>query len=193
MQVRGTSSALQGGALDLAPRLFPQIMIRCSPNSSPWFAVYGKYRHEKNIALALNGKGYEAFLPTYVKAHGASKKVELPLFPGYIFCRLDTSNTLPVLSTPGVFSILGSGSGPAPISEVDIESIRLMIRSGLTPSPWPYVATGQALRLTSGPLRGVQGVVVDASNEKWLVVSVELLQRSVAVKVERATLSVTAT
>jgi transcription antitermination factor NusG len=158
-------------------------------NRPPWFAVYVKYRHEKNIALALHGKGYEAFLPTYVKAHRNSKTVEMPLFPGYIFCRLDTSNTLPVLTIPGVFSILGNGRGPEPISEVDIDGIRVMTSAGLTPCPWPYVSTGQSLRLTSGPLRGVEGVVVDASNAKWLVVSVHLLQRSVAVKVERTDVS----
>jgi len=158
---------------------------------SPWFAVYVKYRHEKVIAFSLQSKGYEAFLPTYGKAHLDGKKSDVPLFPGYVFCRLDTSNTLPVLITPGVFSIIGNGRGPAPISEADIESVRAMTRSGLTPCPWPYVSSGQELRLTSGPLRGIQGVVVDASDEKWLVVSVHILQRSVAVKVERTSLPVT--
>jgi transcription antitermination factor NusG len=156
------------------------------PNSLPWFAVYVKYRHEKTTTLALKSKGYESFLPTYVKVHKGSKKFELPLFPGYVFCRLETSNALPVLTIPGVFSIIGKGRDPEPISEVDIESIKRMVDSGLTLCPWPYVFRGQELRITSGPLRGIRGVVVDASNEKWLVVSVHLLQRSVAVKVERA-------
>jgi|SRR5690242_3009172 transcription antitermination factor NusG len=164
-------------------------MIPSDLSSSPWFAVYVKYRHEKNIALALRGKGYEAFLPTYIKAQRNSKRLEMPLFPGYVFCRLDTSKTLPVLTIPGVFSILGNGRGPEPISELDIHGIRVVTGSGLTPCPWPYVSTGQSLRVTSGPLRGVEGVVVDASNAKWLVVSVHLLQRSVAVKVERADVS----
>jgi transcription termination/antitermination protein NusG len=158
-------------------------------NCLPWFAVYVKYRHEKTAALALKGKGYEAFLPTYVKVHRDSKKFELPLFPGYVFCRLEVSNMLPVLTIPGVFSIIGRGRDPEPISEVDIESIRHMVGSGLTLCPWPYVFRGQELRLTSGPLRGIQGVVVDASDERWLVVSVHLLQRSVAVKVERESIS----
>jgi transcriptional antiterminator RfaH len=166
-------------------------MIRCDPNSSPWYAVYVKCRHEKSIALALSGKGYESFLPTYAKVHVHSKTFELPLFPGYVFCRLDTSKTVAILTTPGVFSIIGNGHVPEPIPESDIEGLRLMIGSGLKSYPWPYVSKGQELRLTSGPLCGVQGVVVDASNEKWLVVSVHILQRSVAAKVDRASLSPT--
>jgi transcription termination/antitermination protein NusG len=154
-------------------------------NSLPWFAVYVKYRHEKTTTLALKSKGYESFLPTYVKVHKGGKKFELPLFPGYVFCRLETSNALPVLTIPGVFSIIGKGRDPELISEVDIEGIKRMVDSGLTLCPWPYVFRGQELRITSGPLRGIRGVVVDASNEKWLVVSVHLLQRSVAVKVDR--------
>ena len=158
-------------------------------NCLPWFAVYVKYRHEKTTALALKCKGYESFLPTYVKAHKVSKKFELPLFPGYVFCRLEISNLLPVLTIPGVFSIIGKGRDPEPISEADIEGIRNIVGSGLTLCPWPYVFRGQEVRLTSGPLRCIQGVVVDVSNEKWLVVSVHLLQRSVAVKVERESIS----
>jgi transcription termination/antitermination protein NusG len=163
-------------------------MPSLDPNFLPWFAVYVKYRHEKTTALALKSKGYESFLPTYVKVH-RNKKFELPLFPGYVFCRFETSNTLPVLTIPGVFSIIGKGRDPEPISEVDIEAIRRMVGSGLTLCPWPYVFRGQEVRLTSGPMRGIQGVVVDASNERWLVVSVQLLQRSVAVKVERESIS----
>jgi len=155
----------------------------------PWFAVYVKYRHEKIAALALNSKGYEAFLPTYVKVHKVSKQFELPLFPGYVFCRLEASNILPVLTIPGVFSIIGTGRHPEPISEVDIEGIKRVVATGLTPCPWPYVSKGQELRVSSGPLRGIQGVVVDASNERWLVLSIHLLQRSVAVKVERESIS----
>ena len=158
-------------------------------NFLPWFAVYVKYRHEKIAALALRCKGYESFLPTYVKVHRVSKKFELPLFPGYVFCRLEASNTLPVLTIPSVLSIIGTGRHPEPISELDMEGIKRVVASGLTPCPWPYVSKGQELRVTSGPLRGIQGVVVDASNERWLVLSIHLLHRSVAVKVERESIS----
>lgn len=92
---------------------------------------------------------------------------------------------LPVVSTPGVFLIVGNGRTPEPISEVEIGNIRRMIGSGTDPCPWPYVAEGNEVCVTSGPLRGLQGLMVDTSQEKWLVVSLNLLRRSVAVKLDR--------
>jgi transcription antitermination factor NusG len=156
----------------------------------PWFALYVKPRHEKNVALILQGKGYEAFLPTYRHRVKNNKSFELPLFPGYVFCRIELSNRLPVMTTPGIFSIVGSGSEPEAICEHEVEGVRRMIESGFTPIPWSYLSPGQEVSLESGPLRGVQGVVVDANNGKWLVVSVNLLRRSLAVKIEREFLSV---
>lgn len=151
----------------------------------PWFAVYVKARHEKSVAIALEGKGHETFLPTYRRPWKGSKQFDLPLFPGYVFCRLELSRTLPVVSTPGVFTIVGNGRYPQPISEEVVGTVRKMVQSGLSPWPWPYVATGDQIFLTAGPLRGLSGVIVDARNEKWLVVSVDLLRRSIAVKVDR--------
>jgi transcription antitermination factor NusG len=159
-----------------------------APTYLPWFAVYVKPRHEKSVALILKGKGLDSFLPTYTRRHCDSKKFELPLFPGYVFCRLDVSKTLPVMTTPGVFSIVGNGHAPQVIPDTEIEQIRRMLGSGPMPHPWPYISAGQQVLLESGPLRGLEGVVVDASDERWLVVSVHLLRRSVAVKMERASL-----
>jgi transcription antitermination factor NusG len=133
----------------------------------------------------LERKGYEAFLPTYRHRTKHRKNFELPLFPGYVFCRLDVAQRLPIMTTPGVFSIVGNGPEPEAISEQEVEGVRRMIQSGLVPVPWPYVMSGQEVSLDSGPLQGIEGVVVDASNEKWLVVSVNLLRRSIAVKLER--------
>jgi transcription antitermination factor NusG len=155
----------------------------------PWFALYVKPRHEKNVALILQGKGYEAFLPTYRHRVKYNKLFDLPLFPGYVFCRLELSKRLPVMTTPGVFSIVGHGADAEPVCEREIEGIKHMLESGFMPIPWPYVSPGQEVLLEAGPLRGVQGVVVDASNEKWLVVSVNLLRRSVAVKMQREFIS----
>ena len=157
----------------------------CTERFLPWFALYVKPRHEKNVALILERKGFEAFLPTYRHRVKYNKTFELPLFPGYVFCRIELSERLPIVATPGVFSIVGKGSEPEAISELEIEGIRRMIQSGLPAQPWPYVTPGQQVSLESGPLQGVQGVVVDSSDEKWLVVSVNLLRRSVAVKLDR--------
>lgn len=156
----------------------------------PWFALYVKSRHEKNVALMLHGTGYETFLPTYSHRVKYNKSFKLPLFPNYVFCRLELSRRLPVMMTPGVFSIVGNGPEPEPISESEVQAVKRMVESGLMAMPWPYVLPGQEISLESGPLRGVQGVVVDASNEKWLVVSINLLRRSVAVKIEREFVSV---
>jgi transcription termination/antitermination protein NusG len=156
----------------------------------PWFALYVKPRHEKNVALMLQGKGYEAFLPTYTQRVKYNKNFELPLFPSYVFCRIELSSRLPVMTTPGVFSIVGNGPEPEPISEQEVEAVRSMLVSGFNPIPWPFLVPGQLVLLESGPLQGVEGVVVDASDGKWLVVSINLLRRSVAVKVDREFLSV---
>jgi transcription termination/antitermination protein NusG len=155
----------------------------------PWYAIYVKSRHEKNVASTLASRGYESFLPTYLKRRKDSKKSDLPLFPNYVFCRLKPSEKMPVITAPGVFSIVSSSGLPASIPEAEIESIRRMLKSGLDPAPWPYVKEGQQVCMTSGPLRGVEGVVVNESHHRWLVVSVKLLQRSVAVKVERQYIS----
>jgi transcription termination/antitermination protein NusG len=156
----------------------------------PWFALYVKPRHEKNVSLMLQEKGYETFLPTYSHRVKYNKSFDLPLFPSYVFCRIELSSRLPVMRTPGVFSIVGNGAEPEPISEQELEEVRSMLDSGFKPIPWPYLEPGQVVSLESGPLRGVQGVVVNASDGKWLIVSINLLRRSVAVKVDREFLSV---
>jgi transcriptional antiterminator NusG len=159
-------------------------------NCPPWFALYVKPRHEKKVTRMLQGKGYEAFLPTYSHGTKPHKIFDIPLFPGYVFCRFEPSSRLPVLTTPGVFSIAGSGLNPEPICEHEMEGLKRMLAANFMPVPWPYMQPGQEVSLESGPLRGVRGVVVDANNGRWLVVSVNLLRRSVAVKIEREFLSV---
>jgi transcription termination/antitermination protein NusG len=151
----------------------------------PWFALYVKNQHEKRVACGLSGKGYESFLPTYIKLHNHGRNNELPLFPGYVFCRLDARHKLPVVSTPGVFSIVCNGSEPIPIPDLEIEQIRQLVMSGFARRPWPYVARGQEVYIKSGPLQGLKGVVVDEKHEQWLSLSIHMLQRSVAAKVDR--------
>jgi transcription antitermination factor NusG len=154
----------------------------------PWLACYVKSRHEKHVALSLASKGYECLVPTYLKI-SPKHKCELPLFPGYVFSRLDPKATASVTSTPGVFFIVGNGKGPEPVPDDEIEAIRRMIACGCCPRPWPYAAPGEPIYIAEGPLRGVNGMMVGGNTERWLVVSVHLLQRSVAVKLERASLS----
>ena len=152
----------------------------------PWFAVYVKHRHEKHVLLGLESKGYESFLPTYTKVHEARKQFEIPLFPGYVFSRLNTHQLVPILSTPGVFTVVSNGSQPAPVSDLEIERIRRILATGSTICPWPYLSAQREVCVTSGALRGIHGVIVDERNPTWLVMSIHLLQRSVALKIERS-------
>ncbi len=153
-----------------------------------WFAVRVKSRCEKVVAATAQNKGFQEFLPVYQSRRRWSdreKTVELPLFPGYIFCRLDPQRRLPLLLIPGVLHFVGFGKIPTPIEESEIAAIHAAIRSGLRTEPWPFLEIGQRVRLEEGPLSGVEGILVGEAKEQRLVVSVTLLKRSVAVTIER--------
>lgn len=170
---------------ELAP--FPPVTYSPEDNSLPWLAVYVKHRHEKNVAATLTRRGYESFLPLYTKLMRDSKRSELPLFPGYVFCRSGNKDALRIISTPGVFTIVSFGTTPALVPDHEIDAIKRLEKLGLQPQPWPYIAPspGERVCFKAGPLRGIEGVVVENGHQKWIIVSVHLLQRSVAVKVDR--------
>lgn len=118
-----------------------------------------------------------------------TKELELPLFPGYLFCRFDFSNRLPILITPGVKLIVGFGKIPAPVSCDEIESLRKVVASGATATPWPYLSVGQRVQVRDGALAGVEGLLLQVKNSYRIVLSVDLLQRSVAVELDRASVA----
>ncbi len=153
-----------------------------------WFAVTVKPRHEKAVARALESKGLESFLPLYRSRRRWSdrmKDIDLPLFPGYVFCRFPRADRARVLATPGAGSVVGFGGRPADIPEVEVESVRTLTASGMVVGPCPYLQAGERVRIEAGPLAGVEGVVTQIKDAWRVVVSVELLQRSVAAEVER--------
>jgi transcription antitermination factor NusG len=153
-----------------------------------WFALRVKSRYERLVATVLHNKGYEEFLPLYESRRRWSdrfKPVELPLFPGYVFCRLDPLYRLPVLTTPGVLHFVGVGRIPVPIEESEIGAIQSAVRSGLRVEPWPYLKVGQAVRLEDGPLAGLEGLLIEVRKQCRIVVSVVLLRRSTAVEIDR--------
>jgi transcription antitermination factor NusG len=114
------------------------------------------------------------------------KELELPLFPGYLFCRFDVGDRLlPILTTPGVLKIVSAGKTPIPVSFEEIATIQAVMGSGLPAQPWPFLNAGSRILVERGPLAGVEGIVTSLEKESWLVVSVPLLQRAVAVKLER--------
>ncbi len=154
-----------------------------------WFALNTKRNRERNVGEILRGKGYEDFVPVYHSRRRWSdryKDLELPLFPGYVFCRLDPAWRLPVLTTPGVVAIVGNGRTPVPVEDSEIEALKLVVGSDLQVQPWPYLKIGERVCIESGALAGLEGILQDVKKSCRIVVSVDLLQRSVAVEVDRA-------
>ncbi len=161
-----------------------------------WFALGIAPRHEKFAGRILCNKGYETLLPAYRRCHqysGRSRSFELPLFPGYLFCRFDPSARLPVLTTPGVLRILGAGKVPVPVADDEILSIRraMEARVAMRPHPYEHERCGQRGRISSGPLAGIEGLVVTTKSQLRMVLSVELLQRSVLLEIDGDCVSLT--
>ncbi|MGH9733372.1 MAG: transcription termination/antitermination protein NusG [Candidatus Acidiferrales bacterium] len=158
----------------------------------PWFAVQVRAKHEIGIADYLTAKGYEQFLPLYKCRKTWSdriKEVQAPLFPGYLFCRFDPSDRLPILKTPGVVQIVGNGRSPIPVCDTEIAALQQAVASGLPNQPWPFLHTGDKVQIEAGPLRGLEGVLAAFRGSRHLVLSVTLLQRSVAVEIDCAFVS----
>lgn len=157
-----------------------------------WFAVHVRSRYESLVAKCLIAKGYECFLPTYWCRRRWSdrvKELELPLFPGYFFCKFHLEDRLPLLKTPGLISIVGIAQSPVPVDESEIEAVRKLVNSGLRHQPWPYVSIGQKVRIEYGSLFGLEGILQSFKGRHRIVVSVTLLQRSVAAEIDSSWVS----
>ena len=159
----------------------------------PWFALQVRVRHEGEVTVHLQGKGYEWFLPTYKERRRWSdrvKQVDAPLFPGYVFCRFNPNDRFPILKTPGVTQIVGYSRVPVPVDEKEIEAIRTLVDSGLPNFPCAYLEVGSRVRIEAGALRGLEGILTDLKGKRRLVLSITLLQRSVAVEIDSEAVSV---
>jgi len=154
----------------------------------PWFAIRVRSNYERTAAEHLRQRGYEEFSPSYKTERQWSdrkKTVERFLFPGYVFSRLNPQDRLPVLTVPGVVSLVGFGKMPSPIPDKEIENIRTMVLSGILVQPWPFLEVGQTVLIERGPLAGVEGILLELKGQFRLVVSIGLLQRSVSAEVDR--------
>ena len=152
-----------------------------------WYALHVRSRHERVVEKSLEEKGYTVLYPFYrTKRKRVQRvvKVDVPLFPGYIFCHFDATKRLPVLKTPGVVTVVGCGR-PEPVDDREMASLQTVIGSGLPVGPWPFLRTGQKIRMQGGPLAGAEGTLLRIKNQTRLVVSITLLQRSVVTEVDQ--------
>jgi len=164
-----------------------------STPKAAWYALLVRSRKEGYVASQIQGQGYECLLPTYKSVRKWSdrvKEIEQPLFPGYLFCRFDFQNRRPVVTTPGVLQIVGYGRTAVSVSDEEIQALQLAVASEMPKQPWPYLEVGQRVRVNYGTLSGLEGILVNVKGNHRVVVSVTLLQRSVAMEVETSWLSV---
>jgi transcription elongation factor/antiterminator RfaH len=144
-------------------------------------------RKETYIATQLESQGFECFLPRYrsIRAWSDRKKVlEQPLFPGYVFCRFDYSYRRPITVTPGVLQIVGCGRTPTPVEDHEVEALQRAVAAEVPSLPWPYLEVGQRVRIHTGKLIGLEGILINFKGNHRVVLSVTLLQRSVALEVD---------
>ncbi len=161
-----------------------------SAATSLWYALAVRPRHERRVSLVLRSKGYREFLPMYHARRRWTDRVaeiELPLFPGYVFCQFDPGDRrVPIVTTPGVIRIVGGPNGPVAVDEIEMATVRAVVDSGIAAQPWPYLATGQAVRIQHGALAGIEGILLEVKGRRRLIVSVTLLQRSIHVDIDSA-------
>ncbi|MGA2960423.1 MAG: UpxY family transcription antiterminator [Candidatus Korobacteraceae bacterium] len=152
-----------------------------------WYAAYTYARHEKRVAEHLQRIGVESYLALHTATRQWNQRraqVELPLFPGYVFVRIPLAERLRVLSAPGVAYLVGTGGQPVPLADEDVEPLRDCLSQKLQAEPVAYLSAGRRVRVVSGPLSGLEGVIVRREGDTRFVVSIELIMRAIAIKVE---------
>jgi transcription antitermination factor NusG len=169
-------------------------MSRASgPESTPgagsdaWYAIWTRSRHEQVVRDQLERKGYEAFLPTvtrWSRWKDRRKKIDWPLFPGYVFARFESQRSLPVLTCNGVVSIVSFNGDIAPIPADEIEAIRRLVQSDLQYDPCPLIREGTMVEVVHGPLKGVVGRLTRKGAHARLMLAVDLIGQAVSVEVD---------
>jgi transcription antitermination factor NusG len=155
--------------------------------SAGWLAIHTRHQHESLAARSLAYKGFEVFLPVYTRVRRWSdriKELSAPLFPGYVFLRAELSQQIRILTTPGVLGLVGFAGVPAIIPDAEIEAVQQTIARRMQVEPFPFLKCGDWVRIMGGPLEGLEGILVRNKKQFRLVLSVLLLQKSVAVEVD---------
>jgi transcription antitermination factor NusG len=159
----------------------------------PWYGIRTRSNQEKLASTVLRSKGYQAYLPLYHSRRRWSDRVvetSLPLFPGYVFCRFDPKLRRPIITTPGVVSVVSFGNEPAPIDDKEIEAIQTVLCSGLGAEPCPFAREGQTVRISSGPLKGLEGILLKKRSNWRIILSISILQRSISAELDYESVSI---
>ena len=167
----------------------PQPVPLAAKEVENWYAVQTRARHEKVVVQRLQQRGITTFLPITTEVHRWSdrkKIVELPLFSCYVFAKIAPTNLdrVRVLRVDGVLGLVGSSGQGTPIPDEQIESVRILLEERLPWSSHPFLKIGQRVRIRSGALDGMEGILVARNGNETLVISVDAIQRSLAVRVE---------
>jgi len=179
----------RGNAMNAIPHGTLQVSGNGLDPGRQWYVIRVKPQHERTVSYALQKKGFDRYVPLYktLRRWSASlKELELPIFSGYVFCRMAMIDVAEVLATPAVYQLVArAGALPEPIEEPELLVIQRVESAGLPVVPWPYLNEGRRVRIAQGPLSGITGLLA-ASTKTWhVVVNVELLQRGIAVAVNR--------
>ena len=152
-----------------------------------WYAVYTRAQHQKQVATQLARQAVECFLPLYESVRRWKDRrviVSLPLFPGYVFVRLERSDRIKVLQTPGVVNLVGFGGVPCPIPDAEMEALQTCLARRLRMQPHPYLSVGRRVCVKSGPLAGFEGILLRRKNCYRLVLSIDSISSSVWVELD---------
>jgi transcription antitermination factor NusG len=170
-----------------SPTQSPNDLVPTTHFDPKWYAAYTSARHEKRVAEHLQRIGVESYLALYSATRQWNQRrvlVEMPLFPGYVFVRIPLAERLRVLSAPGVAYLVSTRGGPVPLADDEIEPLRNCLAHKLRAEPTAYLRTGNRVRVTRGPLSGLEGVIVRREGESRFVVSIDLIMRAIAINVE---------
>src|SRR5215831_12787013 len=154
-----------------------------------WYAAYTVSRHEKTVAEHLGQRDVKCFLPLYETVHrwkNGRHRVQLPLFPSYVFVRMDLRNRLRVLQVPGLVQLVTFQGAPAALPDSEIETLRGALAGGVLAQPYRYLNVGSKVEISRGPLQGMRGILLRHQGQFRVVLSVEMIMRSIVVEVDAA-------
>jgi transcription antitermination factor NusG len=177
--------------MQLATGMDRPTLVPRAPGSENWYALYTCPRHEKRVAEQIERRSFPCFLPLYRSVRrwkDRRKELDLALFPGYVFVRMALANRLRVLQLPGVVRLVSFHGQPAPLPAEEIEALQDRLSRGLKIEPHPYLRAGRRVQVRSGPMQGLEGIIVRTKDRCRVVLSIDLIMRSVAVEVDEADL-----